>query len=686
MSFRDLTRRMFFTKPHIWVPRGPRLYVASGLNASPQPLVVPAADAIEHRLKGGGGVLKGGFGGTITGRRGRETDTWGDYGVSLDDLGLSMEEIAKSKMHEAFAARGKKPKEVEPKLSQKLRLKLKQEIDRNAPTPPLEVPQDRFNRSNLCQRYYISDGVAGPGIRSEYEFVIGPGFDVVPDYHHEEVPGWFNINAPEVSIAKGKFPGKNSKARSMEIFREYLRLRAEELKERLELELFANEIARDALVLGDGFGFRVDSTPDESFLSGPGSKELLDNTPWQVQGINPLAVNLETDDFGEVTAAFVKKIGDFGDPGTRLGQEELQRLIHVKWNSNRYTTYGTPQMVNALEDLILKESFMRAAKASADRFATPIVLARFGVMAPGNDGGPIAGPDFRDEMLEALRAFNPTRDILVGPFHWTIDYIGTEGDVLNLAAEIAECNRRIMMALGIPPNFLDSNYTSYSTAKIQVANMFLKLRMLQMHVARAIEQKVLQPWAKMRNYVDDNGQVIKFKVIWRKANLEGDPEMLSTIRTMAMSQTQEVVSKRTMRTLMGLNADIEEQNLKAEEDAKRARREELGLDPNTGLPFGQKVDDFGNPVNDDEDPNAPNAPKDQNGRNTTQNDGSQVPGAKPKKQSNETEQQLRNVEMVVAELMAKQGEFEEHIQRKMDEGWEEMRRITRARRKVKGES
>jgi len=620
--------------------------------------------------------------------------------VSLDDFDITMEDIAAEMAERADYAeaasggKGKLLKIPEPRISSKIALKIAQQLNSGgSPAPQLEVPADRVARANLAIKYYLSDGIAGPAIRSLYEFVIGPGFDIDPVYTWDELPGWFNVNAPEVGIArqryieslgtetdaegktkKKKTIGKKSDERDRLIFLEYLRLRAEELRDRLELEDFAIELARDGLVAGDGFGFRVDNIIDEKAFEDLQPKaEYLFNTVWEIQGVNPVAIELETDEFGTLVGATTKPAGDFSGKGNPVSTEDLPKLIHLKWNGNRYTTYGNSQLINALTELQLKESLMNAMKASADRYSLPIKLATYGVMAPGSDGGPIALDEWRDELISAMTAFNPQRDVLVGPFHWDIKYIGAEGDILDLAGDIEASNRRIMMSIGVPPNFLDSNYTSYNTAKIQVANMFLRLRQLQLKTGGAMERSILQPWAQMRGYRDVIGNVIPFKVNWRKANLEGDPEMLSTIRTLASVPTQEVMSVKTQRHLMGLNPDIEEQNFAAERLARRARFEEQGLDPNTGLPPG--TDKSGNPVNED------------NGTdNTDQNDSSQ----NKKKDSGDSaaslQSQIDSVKNLVFEVSAEQGAMEERMAEQIEKGWEEMRRVTTARRQQRAKS
>lgn len=560
-------------------------------------------------------------------------------GVSLRDLGINIEDLARPGT--AFAAPKRsggggyqipdglddQDPESRPE-SERIREFIIQQGgagNQSVQPPALESLQQRQQRALQALQYYNTDSIANAAINTLYQFVIGPGFDIEFEYNYEVVPPWFNTEAPEVAPVKAKFaqeqaelgltaggPGKKSNERDLQIFKAYMQWRAEQLKENLGLENLAVEFARDALVLGDAFGYRIDSLQDEAAMEDFEPKaEYLLNEIIEVQGLNPLAIQLEVNEFNQVQQAKITPqaaAGGGGGGNQSLPIPDLTKLLRLKWNGTGYTIYGQSHLTPALNELQLKASLVAAAKASADRFALPLRVAKYGIMKPGNEGGPMASLAWRDALADSLSQYNPATDFLVVPFHNEIELVGTEGGVEQLSSEIAETDRRIMMALGIPPNFLDSNFTSFATAKIQFTNTILKLRQLQRLSAQTIEKGILEPWAQMRGYRNVDGSLIDFDVKWHRGELESDPAIIALIGILSGQMGQRILSRRTMREVMGFSSDLEDQYFDQEDAEDSQRATELGL-PQPGelrmgpdgkpLPPGQGLDpeDPNNPFN-----------------------------------------------------------------------------------------
>ena len=456
----------------------------------------------------------------------------------------------------------------QPPLSERIAINVVSNLGPQTSQPPtLETPAQRMARASSSLRYFLNDSIAGPALKTLYEYVIGPGFSVEIHYGFDELPPWFKATNPEVAVVKRNYQGQRaSKDRDKLIFLDYIKYRMNELKDDLDLETFAIDCARDALVMGDAFGYRIDSlgNPDyaESWLND--MREYLENTIGEIQTLNPLAVTLTTDEFNAITEAQIVPIQSGGGTGPPTKIPDLDKLIRMKWGGTKYTVYGVPHMVNALTELTLKDSLIKAAKASADRFSVPVRMAKFGM--PSSQAGPIATPQMRAEMSNALKNFNPETDTILAPFHWDIKLIGAEGEVIDLATQLAQSDRRVMEAMGIPPNFLDSNYTSFSTAKIQFANMILKLRQLQKSVARVLERDIFERYAMMRGYRAPDGSVLKIRVRWTRANLETDPEIIRLIGILARQSGQRILSRRTIRETLGFDTATEDQNFAIEDD------------------------------------------------------------------------------------------------------------------------
>jgi len=486
---------------------------------------------------------------------------------------------------------------AEPDISERIRQRSTQTTvgGGNVQIPETDTADIRGTRSTQSLLYYLSDGVAHAAIDTLYQYVIGPGFDIDIVYDHDDLPPWFNSGDDSVSVVKRNYTGRASKNKDRNIFFGYLNYKANDLKDRLDLEEIAVAIAKDSLITGDAFAYRVDTIGLDTYLESwqNDQREFLENDVYKIDVLNPIAVTIETNEFNDLIKAEVSQLGGQGGSNNKTSIPDLTKLIRMKWGGAPYTVYGVPHLNSALTELALKASLIRAAKASADRFSIPIRMLKYGVMAPGQDGGPIASAAMRAEVVSALQVFNPANEILASPFHGDLKLIGAEGQVLDLASQIAECDRRIMMALGIPPNFLDSNYTSFATAKIQFSNMILKLRGLQLQVAKTIEDDILARWAEMRGYRTPTGDLIKFKVRWKRADLESDTEIIRLISTLAKIPNQTILSTKTIRETLGFNDETEEQNFAVQWEQEDA----LGKnDPN---------------ANPNADPNAP-APKDNN--------------------------------------------------------------------------
>lgn len=603
--------------------------------------------------------------------------------VSLRDLGINMEDLARPGIAQAAPPRkagggggyqipdgmepGDEESRPESERIKEFSISKNNAGSQSAQPPALESLQQRMSRAQTALGYFTNDSIAGAAIRTLYEFVIGPGFNIEFEYNYEVVPPWFNTEAPEVAPVKAKFaqeqvelglstggPGKKSAARDLQIFKAYMSWRAEELKEKLQLESMAVEFARDALVLGDAFGYRIDSVQDEAAIEDYEPKaEYLLNEIVEIQGLNPLAIQLEVDEFNKIQKALMNPQATSGGGGgnNAVTIPDLTKLLRLKWNGASYSIYGQSHLTPALGELALKASLVAASKASADRFSLPIRIAKYGVMKNGNEGGPMASPRMRDELASSLESFNPATDTLVVPFYNEIELIGTENGVEDLSDQINQSDRRIMMALGIPPNFLDSNFTSFATAKIQFTNTILKLRQLQRISAKAIETGVLEPWAKMRGYRNVDGTLIDFDVKWHRGELESDPAIIALIGILAGNVGQRILSRHTMRETLGFSSDLEDQFFMQEDAEDSQKAAELGL-PQPGqmrvgpdgkpLPPGQGLDpeDPNNPFNGGDGVNP--GGKSENQSPLNQGKGPTLPKTPKKRGQNSNPTQVNN--------------------------------------------
>jgi len=348
-----------------------------------------------------------------------------------------------------------------------------------------------------------------------------------------------------------------------QVVSDYIRHQCEDLTELLDLRKFGIDQARESMIHGDSFANRVEQITERL----DDGKEHKKNNIIALQGLNPTAVWIERNDFGQVVRMFVT-------PPAGVGQStdlDLERALHVRWLGPDYATYGIPQTLNALKVLLVKDAYQSAAQASAERFALPVRMLKYGVLVRGREGGPIATEKMKQAAISAIESYDPTTgQTMVAPFHWDLQLVGAERELVRITEEIEALNKRILAALGMPSAFLFGDWTNFATAKVQFSGLMLKLKTLQADMSRVLEQRIFRRFCEIRGYRDLDSRVIVPKVSWRRASLESDESIFDFV--VAAAQIPGFASMRTLRQMVGWDPEAEEQHLDAEAIVTARRR------------------------------------------------------------------------------------------------------------------
>lgn len=242
-----------------------------------------------------------------------------------------------------------------------------------------------------------------------------------------------------------------------------------------------NKVVRDfiiqMLVKGDGVAYvRRDGT----------------GKPERVQCVNPISVQLKTDDLGTVTEAKQVSVSSTGKimVGGSSQQLSLDRMYRAAWNVPEFEIHGQSMIVPAMESIELLRDYRRAERAIAKRWATPLRLIKVGGVYQGGKVIMPEQPDI-DAVKEAIETANLRKGLVV-PF-----WVETQTDGIdknyNMTTQIKEVKEDILVALGMSRAIVNGDSANFATAEVAMRKMVVLLKEIK-QAARDLLDWIFDPW------------------------------------------------------------------------------------------------------------------------------------------------------------------------------------------------
>lgn len=287
-----------------------------------------------------------------------------------------------------------------------------------------------------------------------------------------------------------------------------------------------------------------------------------------LQTLNPSAVWETRNDVGQVVRMeLVKRIGVDASPMV------IEDQIHSRWSGSDYTTYGISDIFPAFRSIKLKRSLEEALAAYGERYSQPIIQVAVGSDNP--DSQMNAAMEILLEDARDLFASYDRRSVLVTPWHYKIQIIGTDGKPLRLDMYLTYAVERMLTALGVPKTFLWGDGANFATARTQYQSLINRLKSLQEKANRMLSSRIYGRYLDRRGYLDGAGNKIKVSCTFENNDMDSEETVAKLLTSMAQvakatGNPTLLLSNTTLTEMLGKDIDIEEQN-KLREAAKLMR-------------------------------------------------------------------------------------------------------------------
>lgn len=265
---------------------------------------------------------------------------------------------------------------------------------------------------------------------------------------------------------------------------------------------------------------------------------------------------------------------------------EVQQACHLAMKLSPYESIGIPLVYSCFRALILKDKAYRMLQHVLQSHITPIKMVKI-----GSDTAP-ATPESMDTFKELLdeTSQDPSAWLFV-PHTVNIDYITSAGKIVPMEPLNAFIKSEVLMGLGVSEQVLQGAGPQQSKGSAGLDVLLAKYSRLQEYFSRWIEQNVYRPLSIIQGYIDkDTGLPIVPKVCWEMMHLTRD---VAERRLMSELQQRGLISKRTIRSSLGLDYELEEKWIKAEkendikdksEQVELAKQHNLTIPPEPGKP------------------------------------------------------------------------------------------------------
>lgn len=398
-----------------------------------------------------------------------------------------------------------------------------------------KIPTDFVPKKERELRFFYEENentfISSPIEKIEKFLYSGPGYDLEIPVDRSYCCSGFYVsncrffveNEPKVAAAiqfYSEFPqqGFELQCPDPKIKRYY-----EELNKRLNLNYWLPIISAEYYLLGDVFPFLTVNCPKCYGTGVLGDKECdhKGGTFTKLHIWNPDWIDVKEDSL-------------FNEPYIQLKpNEEMRRLVmdkqplhiynripehirmmvmagqpiplsnrcvsHLKHMPSPVTPYGTSIIRRLFKTLAYKDRLMTANWIVAERLILPIRIIKI-----GNDERPAGAIDIANVQEQIASVMNDPNLTLVTHHAFEYQYIGAQGQIVQLSAEYEMITKEILDGLMLPQAVLNAEMQGYQGVQIGAEILITRLEAWRNKLKDFIEQKIYLPIAKMQGFIDED--------------------------------------------------------------------------------------------------------------------------------------------------------------------------------------
>lgn len=245
-------------------------------------------------------------------------------------------------------------------------------------------------------------------------------------------------------------------------------------------------------------------------------------------------------------------------------------ISYIVRKSAPYNKRGSSILTCLFKDLMLRDKYREAQYVIADDHVTPLKVFKI-----GNDKIRPTGADleaFRNTLAEAVYDPNFT---LVYHDGLTVEYVGSNGVVLDLSSEYERIERMIYTGLFTSQAIANGEGPTYSQTEVALDILQQRYLAFRQQIEHWIERKIFRPISEMNDFYEFDPQTNEKKLIvpqisWQRINLKNNKDYIETLLGLA---EKKMCSYTRIFEMLDLDFR-EEQNLVTEERKIIAKTEE----------------------------------------------------------------------------------------------------------------
>jgi len=345
-------------------------------------------------------------------------------------------------------------------------------------------------------------------------------FDYSGDVYDLEIENKHSYVANRIAVHNSEFPmqGFELQCGDPKIKRYY-----EELNKRLSLNYWLPIISSEYYLLGDAFPFLTIQ------CKKCGGSGVYEDKECDHQGGTFSKLTVFNPDWIDV-----KENSLFNEPYIQLKpNEELRRIVtdrqpveiynripehirimvmagqpiplsnravtHLKHMPTPISPYGTSIIRRLFKTLAYKDRLMTANWIVAERLILPIRIIKI-----GNDDRPAGAIDIANVQEQIAAVMNDPNLTLVTHHAFTYEFVGAQGQIVQLGPEYEMITGEILDGLMLPQAVLTSEMQGYQGVQIGAEILITRLENWRNKLKNYIEESIYLPVAKMQGFIDED--------------------------------------------------------------------------------------------------------------------------------------------------------------------------------------
>lgn len=264
-------------------------------------------------------------------------------------------------------------------------------------------------------------------------------------------------------------------------------------------------------------------------------------------------------------------------------------VSHLKMSSSPYEIRGSSIIVSVFKDLTLFDKLRECKFAQADGLVNPITVVKVGGSTDGDYRATQEDIEFFRQMLEEAQYDKDFK--LVTHAGISIERIGSQGAVLDIAADLDLIIKNLYVGLMVPSAIIEGEGATYQNASIGLEVLRQRYFNFRSVMSKWLTKKIFAPIAEIQEFYEyKNGEkkLIVPEIEWNQMNLYDLQDYIGNITGLVSAKQ---ASLQTLYRSLGLNYEEERVRMRQEtiHDAIRRREEEAlgkmtlselrGLDP-----------------------------------------------------------------------------------------------------------